>query len=128
MFDTIHDSSSVKDSGDLASYLIPNFIFLGLMGISAVLVAYGKYTVLYNDTKIIFRGLLGKVIEINWKDIIKVSFSKVGLQFYISDKDNRIYVHKHLSGFNSFTEQLKSTVGSSLIQKALIDLEGTEGR
>lgn len=128
LLDTIFDFSWTGNPTTLGDYLGLNIFFLVAISFSVILIAYGKYVVMFNEKKIIFHGLFGKVKEIYWKDIVHVSFSKVALQFYLSDKSNKIYVHKHLSGFNLFTEQLKSSVDTTVIQKALIDLKESGNR
>jgi hypothetical protein len=63
-----------------------------------------------------------------WKDVIKVTFSKAALQFYIETKRQRIPIHKHMSGFNELKEVLINSLSPELIKQALIDLDQVKGR
>lgn len=128
LLDTVFDFSWTKNPTNLADWMIPNIGFLIFIALSVYLIAYDKYMVLYNDKKIIFHGIFGQIKEINWKDITKVTFFKQGLRFYIYDKDNKIHVDKHTSGFVAFVEKLKSNVEAKITEKALVDLSETAGR
>lgn len=83
---------------------------------------------MYNDIKIISRNIFGKTKELAWKDIVNVTFSKSSLGFYIKTKEHKISVHKHLSGFNDFTNKVKTILEPELTKQALVDLSETDGR
>lgn len=128
LLDIVLDFSWTENPQTLVDFVVPIGVMIVMMVISISLILQNRHFLMYDDEKIIFRGIFGKVVEMSWKDINRVTFSKQMLEFFIHDKNNKIYVHKHLSGFNMFVEKLKSKVDLLIINKALANLDETRGR
>ncbi len=110
LLDTIFDFSWTTNTQTGMNALISHIEFFIAMGLSIGFIYYGKYKIWYNDTKIIFQGISGKIIEMNWADVLKVTFSQSASQFYIYDNDHKIYVHTYLSGLDTFIHMMMSKV------------------
>lgn len=114
---------------ELYDIIVGVIVSMVFYSISIWLILYEKKTqIIFDDTKIIFQGIFGKPKEISWADIVKVTFSKPALQFYIETKDKKIPVHKHMSGFGEFKDMLKNNVNPALTERAFVDLDQVKGR
>lgn len=93
------------------------------------LILYERKTkITFDDTQIVCQEIFGKPKEVSWGDIVKVTFSKPALQFYIETKNQKIAIHKHMSGFGEFRDKLKNSVDPGLTRQAFLDLDQIKGR
>lgn len=127
ILDMIFNFSWTKDPVSLGDILVPNLVSLFIIFVNSILMLLTKkYKVMLNETKIVFYGITGKVVEMHWKDIQKVTYSNKMSQFYLRDKTNRIYIDRNLSGFQRFVDTLKSKVNSDLTKSALETLSNSK--
>lgn len=124
MLDYLFDIQGTHQFQNTGDWLVPNIVFLALTGLGLWLILYEKkYKVSFDENKIIFQGITGSQKTMLWKDINKVTFNKIAMQFYLFDNNQKVYVHKHLAGFRDFVEMLKSQLNPKLTEQALFDLE-----
>ncbi len=79
-------------------------LFFG--GVNTLLL-YKNHKVTYNSNLINQISWLGKEKTINWDDIITVSFSSLSSSLKIETEKEKIFIHEHIIGYKSFSEQLK---------------------
>lgn len=106
----------VETIGDTFIILCLVLFFIG-SGTLLVLVSRNTKVEIY-DEKIRYYGITGKVKEIQWEDIRKVTFGKTSLELSLITMYEKIKIHMHMVGFLSFIELMKKKIDYSLYEEA----------
>lgn len=104
----------IRNEMNLSLGLRTTYSLFGLVlcfgGINTLLL-YKRHKVAYNSDWINQISWLGKEKTINWNDIIIVSFSSFSSSLKIETENDKIFIHEHIIGYKSFSEQLKLKTG-----------------
>ncbi len=103
---------------EVVPYLVSFFVVLGLP-----LVLIGTFTrITVTDQKVQLTGITGKVKEIRWEEINKVTFRWTA-ELILHSEHAKVKLNMILIGFNSLVETMKQKLDPALYEKALQEWE-----
>lgn len=103
---------------NLVAFLIFWVIAVPVMAMGIYLIIYTiRYKITVDGEKVICNGTFGNITELNWKDVVRISYNLRINQLVLGDGHHKIKIDTKMAGYNDFLGIMKSKVDPSIYQE-----------